>query len=119
MSVKYGTGYGVVVAETMDEAIALHEFITNYREPKQQESVTVLDMLAATLDMMVEDPYIDYSDEIVMLSDIYQDIADYFSKHVCPTCGKPYDDDDHRDDDCGIEVDETELDAWFDFMLGL
>ena len=117
MSVKYGTGYGVVVAETMDEAVALHDFITNYREPKPQEPVTVLDMLAATIDMMAEDPHIDYSDEIAMLSNIYQDIDDYLSKYVCPTCGKPYDDND--DDEPCNEMDNSDLETFFNFMLSL
>ena len=116
MSVKYGTGYGVVVAETMDEAVALHNFITNYREPKPQEPVTVLDMLAATIDMMVEDKYLDYTEEIEVLTNMYQDVEDYLSNYVCPTCGKPYDDDD--DEPCN-ETDISDLEALFNFMLGL
>ena len=117
MSVKYGTGYGVVVAETMDEAIALHEFITNYRKPKPQEPVTILDMLVATADMMAEDPHNDYYDEIMLLNDIYKYVDNCTPKNVCPTCGKPYDDD--GDDEPSDEMNISDLETFFDFMLGL
>lgn len=107
MSVKYGTSYGFVVAETPDEARALHEFITNYRSPQEQEPVTVVDMIKATIDMMVDDPDVNYTNEIRTLSGM----AERLEPPVCPTCGRPYD----EDEDDSLCWDEEFIAQFFNF----
>lgn len=108
-NVKMMAGYGTVIAETPEEAHALYEFITNYRAPKADpEPASIPDMLHAVMDMMYDDPDIDYTDDIIALTKMIERVeGKIIDEFACPDCGEM---------DCVCEDEEDDLD---DLLLDL
>ena len=52
-NVKFGTGYGFVVAETPDELEALYDFITSYHEDKNNDKPEFEDTDVSAEDMLM------------------------------------------------------------------
>ena len=93
-NVKFGTGYGFVVAETLDEAEALYDFITSYREDKKHDKYQSEDLEASAEDMLIaaaneladaqEVCGVDFSPEIDMIDTIIKNMNRKAKNYLYP-----------------------------------
>ena len=93
-NVKFGTGYGFVVAETADEAEALYDFITSYREDKNHDKYQSEDLEASAEDMLIaavneladaqEVCGVDFSPEIDMIDTVIKNMYRKVNSYLYP-----------------------------------
>ena len=93
-NVKFGTGYGFVVADTPDDLEALYDFITSYREDKNHDQYEFEDTEASAEDMLLaaatklaevqEFCGVDFSPEIDMLETIIKNMNRKAKNYLYP-----------------------------------
>ena len=93
-NVKFGTGYGFVVAETSDELEALYDFITSYREDKNHNKYEFEDTEVSAEDMLIaaateladaqEVCGVDFSPEIDMIDTVIKNMNRKAKNYLYP-----------------------------------